>query len=574
MSLTNNLGRLSAGLTADASLNIGVGVTPSGTYRFEVGTTSKFTGVATFGSTLSNGTYTYTLPNATGTLALTSALSGYLPLTGGTLTGALGGTSASFSDNIQSSSFFRSNTPTTNSITIGVSANTNYGYIGNSNYWGIRTGTAGDFNIDVNNSASPINALKITQTGAATFSGLITGQAGIYQSNAASSIASNKFETYNGGSTALILDAGGSSASIDFRVTGSTKLTIASTGDATFNNSVTAKNALISWSGASSSNLLMRDLSGNNKYEMGWEATTNNFYIYSYGGGLTPFRISPSGNTLLGSPADNSFKLQVLASGAPMMSLGTSSATGGYLEVRYNTSSVNGYLGAGNQLVTGGAVADMALTSNTGNILFATGGGIERVRIGGTANQWDLMVGATSAYQGSAFRGSITINGSAASILTLGVGGTNKGYIYHSGTQMYIENSVSGGNLYVTSGSGGGVTLASGATSWTATSDERLKDINSNIDSAVDKLMTLRTVNFSWKSDSTKKDFLGLIAQDVEKVFPQVIDKSKLPSKPEKEQVDKTEYLGVRYTELIPVLVAAIQEQQQQIKELQSQINK
>jgi len=55
MSLPNNLGRLSAGLTADASLNIGVGVTPSGTYKFEVGTTSKFTGVATFGKS-SSGT--------------------------------------------------------------------------------------------------------------------------------------------------------------------------------------------------------------------------------------------------------------------------------------------------------------------------------------------------------------------------------------------------------------------------------------------------------------------------------------------------------------------------------------
>jgi hypothetical protein len=97
----------------------------------------------------------------------------FLPLTGGTLSGALNGTSASFSADIQSSTFFRSNTATTNSITIGVSANANYNYIGNSNYWGIRTGTAADFNIDVNNSALPINALKITQTGAATFSSSI-----------------------------------------------------------------------------------------------------------------------------------------------------------------------------------------------------------------------------------------------------------------------------------------------------------------------------------------------------------------------------------------------------------------
>jgi hypothetical protein len=48
-------------------------------------------------STITNGTYTYTLPSATGTLALTSALGSYLPLAGGTLTGTLNGTYGSFS---------------------------------------------------------------------------------------------------------------------------------------------------------------------------------------------------------------------------------------------------------------------------------------------------------------------------------------------------------------------------------------------------------------------------------------------------------------------------------------------
>ena len=46
-------------------------------------------GVVTFNSTLSNGTYTYTLPGATGTLALTSQLSSYMPLSGGTLSGPI-----------------------------------------------------------------------------------------------------------------------------------------------------------------------------------------------------------------------------------------------------------------------------------------------------------------------------------------------------------------------------------------------------------------------------------------------------------------------------------------------------
>jgi hypothetical protein len=93
MGLPNNLGRLSPAITSDASLNIGIGVTPSGSFKFEVGSTSKFTGVATFGSTLSNGTYSYTLPSATGTLALTSdipSVSGYVPYTGATQSVDLG----------------------------------------------------------------------------------------------------------------------------------------------------------------------------------------------------------------------------------------------------------------------------------------------------------------------------------------------------------------------------------------------------------------------------------------------------------------------------------------------------
>jgi hypothetical protein len=52
-------------------------------------------------SGLTNNTLrSYTMPDASGTLALTSNLSSYLPLAGGTLTGALSGTSANFSGNV------------------------------------------------------------------------------------------------------------------------------------------------------------------------------------------------------------------------------------------------------------------------------------------------------------------------------------------------------------------------------------------------------------------------------------------------------------------------------------------
>jgi len=68
--------------------NFGLG-TASPSYKLDVSGTGRFTGILTLGSTISNGTYAYTLPSATGTLALTSNLSSYLPLTGGTLTANL-----------------------------------------------------------------------------------------------------------------------------------------------------------------------------------------------------------------------------------------------------------------------------------------------------------------------------------------------------------------------------------------------------------------------------------------------------------------------------------------------------
>jgi hypothetical protein len=66
---------------ANGSFNIYTNDTP----RFSISSA----GVATFNSTLSNGTYTYTLPGATGTLALTSQLSNYMPLSGETMTGGI-----------------------------------------------------------------------------------------------------------------------------------------------------------------------------------------------------------------------------------------------------------------------------------------------------------------------------------------------------------------------------------------------------------------------------------------------------------------------------------------------------
>ncbi len=78
-------------------------------YNSIIGTANGFgfqLGTSTISPTFAFNSLTasrnYIFPDAEGTLALTSNLSGYLPLSGGTLTGALNGTSASFSSTITS----------------------------------------------------------------------------------------------------------------------------------------------------------------------------------------------------------------------------------------------------------------------------------------------------------------------------------------------------------------------------------------------------------------------------------------------------------------------------------------
>jgi len=56
-----------------------VGTTTTSAFMVDINGSLRANGQLTLGSTISNGTYTYTLPSGTGTLALTSDLSGYVP---------------------------------------------------------------------------------------------------------------------------------------------------------------------------------------------------------------------------------------------------------------------------------------------------------------------------------------------------------------------------------------------------------------------------------------------------------------------------------------------------------------
>jgi hypothetical protein len=104
-----------------------------------------------------------------------------------------------------------------------------------------------------------------------------------------------------------------------------------------------------------------------------------------------------------------------------------------------------------------------------------------------------------------------------------------------------------------------GVYIGNAATAWSAASDIRLKENIQTITNALQKIESIRGVSFDFKRNH--KHQLGLIAQEVNKNIPEVVDVNPADG-----------YLGIRYTELIPVLVEGVKEQQRQIEELKREI--
>jgi hypothetical protein len=97
------------------------------------------------------------------------------------------------------------------------------------------------------------------------------------------------------------------------------------------------------------------------------------------------------------------------------------------------------------------------------------------------------------------------------------------------------------------------------------TSDRREKENIENLNYGLSEVLQMQPVSFRWKNRINQDTKLGLIAQDLLELVPEVV-KSNVWEKDEdtgkliKKELDR---LGVYYSDLIPVLIKAIQEQQE-----------
>lgn len=107
----------------------------------------------------------------------------------------------------------------------------------------------------------------------------------------------------------------------------------------------------------------------------------------------------------------------------------------------------------------------------------------------------------------------------------------------------------------------------SGTSAYQNLSDKRYKKDVQPIKNALDKVLALNGVTFNWDKIRTDmnlddKNHIGVLAQDIEKVLPQVVITA--------DDANKTK--SVAYGDIVPVLIEAIKEQQAEIEALKKMV--
>ncbi len=143
----------------------------------------------------------------------------------------------------------------------------------------------------------------------------------------------------------------------------------------------------------------------------------------------------------------------------------------------------------------------------------------------------------------------------------------------NGGGDIVLQSEVdgeNGGNIILIPNPNGGSVIINGSGvysgTWSQNSDERFKKNIEPVTNTVEKLLKLNGVSYEYnKEEFPNKNFadgkqIGLIAQNVEEVFPELV------------QTDSEGYKSVAYQNLVPILIEAIKEQQKSIDELKREI--
>ena len=252
----------------------------------------------------------------------------------------------------------------------------------------------------------------------------------------------------------------------------------------------------------------------------------------------------PSGNVGIGTASPTGYKLVIENTAEDMLKLHNS--TDG-LDSLISFTNPGGTLARIQGLDNGGLQFDTG--NNAGgvntNVMYMSNGG--KVGIGTTSPTYKLVV-SNSGAEGLEIAPGYT---SGANLLQ-NYNRSNSQYVradYVASTHQWYQGDTSTVNVHMDLTGSGVLTVKNDIVAYGSPSDKRLKENIKPIESALDKVSKLQGVTFDWKeSDSILKikEDIGFIAQDVQKVIPELV------------RENDNGMLSMRHQGIAPILLEAI----------------
>jgi hypothetical protein len=290
-------------------------------------------------------------------------------------------------------------------------------------------------------------------------------------------------------------------------------------------------------------------------------------------------RIDSSGNVGIGTTSPLSL-LQLAKATIPSSITRASN----YLQIGGSEEGLNGYQVIGFGYNDSGRTympayigfkQTVASSGNAGDLIFGTRADgsdavpTERMRITSAGN---VGIGTTS----------LSVNYRMSVLCATGAGGIIIKNATTTGVPLLCQNSA-GSEI-------GSISTTNTATAYNTSSDYRLKEDDVPMTGATERVKALRPINFAWKSDGSRVD--GFLAHEVQEIVPEAITGTKDAMRDEEYEVTPAvldddgnvvteavmgtrsvpDYQGIDQSKLVPLLTAALQEQQTIIESLEARI--
>ncbi len=327
--------------------------------------------------------------------------------------------------------------------------------------------------------------------------------------------------------------------------------------------------------------------SASDSLNIGALGTSSIIKFYTDGNNITPaVTFDNVGNVIIGTSTDPA--LLTISDGISVLGYGGGQIAGigqngnriGSLSLKATASTKVFLTSGGNSWISGGSLgigttdptANFQVSQDTagvGKVSVATGG---TVWTGvGTEFLNTFKVGDTITSSGQTLTIESVDSDTSLTTNAVGAGFSAKAYTLSGGTRFSVLGngnvgigtttpsqvlSVVGNAQFTAVGSGASANdlrITADGTLTTSASDIALKmnliPLNISSDSVLDKVVGLKPYTYNWKSDPDGPRDIGLIAQDVENIFPEITFTNKTDG-----------YKGINYSRLPVILISAIQE--------------